>query len=259
MFGAKKKKEKEEQIKSAIEKIRSLYIQYSADYGKGQSLLEGFEQRLSAIKSLDGDLTRFVDDEYHMVNEMLAIAQKQQEKKEQLELKKQASIKISENSKAMDILDEKLARYHEFHIHADASNEMNRLFGSLIDFEQKYWQIIERAMRQVYPSITSSPRIALEPRVHEFCVLGVDGCPNRLGKYVALLNRQHQPLKEIDQEEKSCLVDVAAFLVTMIKEVNSLCSSEACDQQTIMELQPIISYLAQIQSDFRLRDFGKSN
>ena len=110
-------------------------------------------------------------------------------------------------------------------------------------------------IRKAYTSAMVSPRAAMESRLFQLCRPGADGVPPRLTRYRSLFERFPRNYREIDTEEKKCILDAAHFLHQITDTVKEMTSAEKLAASERQKLEQMREYVKDVIADFRLKDF----
>ena len=248
-----------EEIERARQRILQEYDHYIVRFMKSKKLRNDFEDRyLSALKSRM-DMSLFLHAELTTIVEL----QRKEEERISREHNRAADIAAKRKQQktgsfADQIINnnrEKIAKYPEKPVHPDASLEIQKLFGVMSEFEQKYWPDIERSMRKVAPSAFSGPRVALERRIFDLWSDIKEGVSPRLAAYVALFNRFPRNVRDIEREEQRFLVDSGYLLNDIYLEIGIIRTHDVLRVDERNYLEKMYEYVHTVIDDFRLNDF----
>ena len=277
MFGKNKEKNK---VDILLKEIRTDYETLVMHFSKSGSLGKQFEMRYRDAVEYRMNLLRFLGAEREAVKSMLGQAEDQQNadivkvkaEKSPVALQgksgKNATATIDNDKERVSYADrlikefaERIEKYPEIIIHPDAAFEMKKLFGALLCLEKDYWGFIDRVLRHTSGSKRFRESIDLEPEINRMCTVGTDGLPSALGTYYRLLERMPRNYRDVEQEEKRCLVNAAGLLKRMQMEIIRTMDIsggvlEAEDKHRLTEAKV---YIDGMIDDFRLKDLAKLN
>ncbi|MBN1685892.1 MAG: hypothetical protein JW852_04510 [Spirochaetales bacterium] len=252
----KRKRLSDSEIRSAVDKIRKRYGDYMVQFMKERSALDSFEERYIQAMRARLELALFLHAEMTAVEELIKKEQDRINAEEQKALR--AKVQKEESKSYADrILEEnrrRIVKYPPLQIHADASEEVERLFGCLITLERQYWPDVEKYMRSAYTASVLSPRMRLEQRIIGLCRPTADGLPPRLSRYRSLFDWVPRNGLEIEKEGKKCLLEAAFFLHDLsdvLKEMKESGNLQSYEQKNVDNL---LGYVHTLLEDFRLKD-----
>jgi hypothetical protein len=263
----KSKKLSESQIDEGIRIIRKLYDDYIIQYMKGVKIKNEFEERyLHALRNRM-DLSTFVGAETEAIRNLIkkeedltAIqirrAQKHiahpKEKTKEEPKEDFADRVIRENMK-------KIEKYPELFIHEDASIEIKKLYGTLNLLDREYWPLFDRALKSIYPSLYSGPRLLIESRMLELGRPSTTGVPPRVGSYQAQFMKFPRNYQAIDREEKQCILSAAFLLHLILSECEKALTSKDMKPEETADVEKMKEFVHTVIEDFRLKDLKENN
>ncbi len=256
-----KKKLSVQEIESIISKIRIRYNDLIVTYLLSPKIKKDFEDRLYQVRRAGVNPERFLGDE---INNIRTIEQSEKDKLNKIALKERK--KASENNKTdnrdkKDFADriiekmmEKIAKYPEIYIHENANPEIRKLFGTLIDFDSKYWGNYDRISKKYRAIKYNLSYMRLENSINEFSRIYKDDVPTRLLRYKSLLSSPFARTKDIEKEEKMAILEAAVLVNDLRNALSELDSSEDMPEQDSLDISDMIKHLDEINKDFRLKD-----
>jgi hypothetical protein len=253
----KRKRLSDEEIRKAVEKIRQRYADYMVRYQKPRNALNDFEERYISVLRVRMDLALFLHAEKEAVEQLID--------KEEQRIKSEAESvekKNLEHKKEQDFADRVIAenmnriqKYPRLSVHDEASEEVERLFGTLATIDKDFWPVLEVLIRKTYVSILISPRQRLEERLLALCGTGRTELPPRLSRYRSLFDWFPRNYLEIDKESKKCILDGAFFLHDFHDTLKEIRASEGLSVAERVSVEKMIEYVHIVIQDFRLKDF----
>jgi hypothetical protein len=252
----KRKRLTDAEIRAAVDKIRVRHKDYIEKYLKGRHTLDTFEDRYIEAMRARLDMAIFLHAEMTAIEDLIKAEQQRIEKEQQRaeQVKKHQTESLSFADKIIAEHRERIAKYPPIQIHAEASDELERLYGCLSTIEREIWPGVEKLMRAAYTSIVTSPRARLEERIITLS-RPVDGnLSPRLSRYQILLSRIPASVREIEKEEKSCLLDAAFFLHDLSEVLDEMKKSPNLDGGDKEDVDKMLGYVHNLIDDFRLKD-----
>ena len=258
-----KKKLNEQEIESIINKIRNKYNDLIVTYMLSPRLKNHFEDRLYQVKRAGVNPERFFRDEIYNIKQIEQSEKDKLNKAANAERRKAERDKQSRNSREekqdfadriIDKIMKKIEKYPEIFIHENANPEIRKLFGTLIDFDSKYWTNYDRISKKYRAIKYNLSYTRLENSINEFSRIYKDDVPTRLIRYKTMLSSPFARIKDIEKEEKMAILE-AAVLVNDLK--NALGELDDADHMSVNDFQDIAdmkNYLENIKDDFRLND-----
>ena len=273
MFGRNKKENK---IDTLLKEIRADYERLVVMHGRPKSIARQFDIRYRDAVEYRLNLLGFLETEREAVKSLL----EQSENKEKADKDQTASAKTApgktEGSPVSTFVDnseerisfadrliqefaDRIEKYPEIIIHPDAAFEMKKLFGALSCIEKDYWSTVDRIIRNMTGSKRFRDSIDLEPEINRMCIPGTEGLPPALGTYCRLLERVPRSYREIEREEKRCLINAAGLLGRLQMEIIRALDTgiNVLDEEEKMMLTEAKVYIDSMLDDFRLKDLAR--
>jgi hypothetical protein len=224
---------------------------------KGREALIAFEDRYIEAMRARLDLALFLHAEMTAVEELI---KKEQDRINAEQQKALRAKKRKEQSKSLAdrVLEEnrrRIEKYPPMHIHPEASDEIERLFGCLSTLERQFWPDMQKSMRSAYSSSMLSPRMRLEEKIIALCRSAAGGLPPRLSRYRALFDYSPRDFLEIEKEGKKCLLEAAFFLHDMNDVLVEMKKTGNLQNIELVNMEKFIGYVHNLLDDFRLKDF----
>ena len=228
-----------------------------ARYRKDRSALDWFEDRyISALRARMG-METFLHAEMNVIEE-LVLKEEDRIKSETAKIQKATEIRVKTRTIADKVIEEnreRILKYPRLTIHAEASEDVERLYGALGVVEREFWSDLEHTMRRAYTSIVLSPRARLEQQILRLCSANGKELPPRLNRYNAMFTRFPRNYNEIDKEAKNCILEAAFFLADLgdtLKEIDKVEMLPITERQKVAT---VMEYVHNVLNDFRLKDF----
>ena len=271
MFGINKEKKK---IDILLKEIRSGYENLVNSYSRPRSLGKQFELRFHDAIEYRLDLVSFLEAEKEAVKSLIdqAVNLKAAEKDKKPASSKRpsgkpAAARVNNSDERISFADrliqefaDRIQKYPEIIIHPDAALEMKKLFGALSCLEKDYWATVDRIIRNMTGSKRFRNSIDLEPDINRMCIAGTDGLPSALSTYYRLLERLPREYKDVEHEEKRCLVNAAGLLKKLQMEViKALDNGNMLEEEERIKLTEAKIYIDTMIDDFRLKDLARLN
>ncbi len=253
----KPKRLSDSEIRSAVDKIRKRYGDYMVQFLKERSALDAFEERYIQAMRARLDLALFLHVEMTVIEELLKKEQDHinTEQEKVLQKKNQQAQSRSLVDQVLEENRRRIAKYPPRHIHDDASEEIERLYGCLNTFERELWPDVEVYMRAAYTSSLLSPRMRLEAKIIALCRPGSGGLPPRLSRYRTLFDWVPRNTREIETEGKKCMLDAAFFLHDLSDVIMEMKKSGNLEPYELENVDKLLGYVHTLLDDFRLKDF----
>ena len=252
----KRKRLTDSEIRSAVDKIRKRYGNYMVQFLKGRTALDSFEDRYIQAMRARLDLALFLHAEMTVVEELIKNEQERIDAAQQKErrVKKRQEENQSYADRVIAEHRRRIAKYPPLPIHTEASEEIERLFGCLCTLEREFWHDVETYMRSAYTTSVLSPRMRLEQGIIGMCRPSVEGLPSRLSRYRSLLGWTPRNWREIEKEEKKCLLEAAFFLHDLSDVLVEMKKSGNLANHEQNNVDNLLAYVHSLLDDFRLRD-----
>jgi len=248
------------EIEKAAEKIRKKYNDIIVSYMLSPRIKEGFENRYNEIKKYGFDPLRFLNDE---INALKEIEQKEKEKinnaakSTNIEPDKnedKETVKKDFADKILEELFKKIEKYPTFFIHNNANKEIEKLFGTLIEFDKNMWKTYEDIAKKYRINKYDISFVKLEKMLNNFTRVYSGDVTVRLLQYKNMLNSPFTQTNNIDKEEKFCILE-CSFLIKMLTDtIKGLINYPGILQNEKEKLQKLVEYLDTMVDDFRLKD-----
>ena len=254
------KKLSSDEIDRIAEKIRKMYNNLIVSYMLNPSIKIGFDARYSEIKKFGVDPTRFFNDEIISLKEI-----EQKEKEKINKAAKSVNITPDKNTnketdkkdfadKILDAIFKKIEKYPSFFIHQNANKEVEKLFGALIDFDKNKWKTYEDIAKKYRVNTYDLAYTKLEKMLNNFTRVFSGDVTVRLLQYKNILNSPYTQTKNIDKEEKLCILECAFLIKMLVDTTNSLLKYPGILKNEKEKLLGLIKYLDTMVDDFRLKD-----
>lgn len=245
-----------QEIQNAVEKIRKGYDDYIIRYIKPPRLRQGFENRYWEALQSRIDISAFLKAEIEVLQELMAKEEERKSVEEAKKIQKENIVPERKNfaDRIIEELKGRIIEYPDAPLPPEASFEIKKLFGMLMQFEQEHWPKGNKILRLLSPSIYSEPRRSLEEKVF---LLGSSGrlpYPLRAQRYTSVLSRFPRDYTALEREEKSCIVEAAYLLHDLEREFSDASKSESLNEADKAVLASVLSYINSVLDDFRLRD-----
>ncbi len=245
------------EISEAVKKIREKYDEYIYKYFKPKTLKGAFEERyINALKSRV-DISSFLLAEISVIEELIA---KEEERVAKNPLRRRET-EAPKKSFADRVLEENMKRiekYEDIVIHPDANIEVRRLLGALNELDIKYWGPLTSVLRNTSYSMNSPGMINLESQLRYLGNLTDAGVPQRLERYLSMLNAFPRDYHAIDREEKEYILEVSFFLHDLVDILNVVRENyQDAGNVNLDDLEKIMDFINGIIEDFRLKDLKR--
>jgi len=243
-----------EEVAKILKKIRKQYNDYIVNYMMPTRLKEEFEKRYYFAAKYKENLSIFFKNEIEILNELIKIEEEKniQKKKDKdlIERKRQRTKEGGFADKVLRELEEKIKHYPEININPDSSVEVRKLFGALKVFEDAHWNSISR-----YIKVTSPMGRMIDHLENDLWqLLGTERRNSPiLDKYLLLLERPGENLKNISYAEQECIKQVAFFFNELLELYRHSQSISKPPNNAVDGY----NYASQIVYNFRLTDFKK--
>ncbi len=276
MFGKNKEKNK---IDLLLKEIRGEYDKLVMNYSRPRSIAKQFDLRYHDAVEYRLDLMKFLEAEREAVKTLLEQAENRINTEKTVvkpargasgrsTAGKPASTVVENTEERISFADrliqefaERIEKYPEIIIHPDAAYEIKKLFGALSCVEKDYWSTVDRIIRNITGSKRFRDSIDLDPEINRMCITGTEGIPSALGTYHRLLERLPRDYKEVEREEKRCLVSAAGLLKKLQMEIIKALDSGSgnLEDEEKQKLTEAKVYIDGMIDDFRLRDLARLN
>jgi hypothetical protein len=242
------------EVELAIEKILKRYDEYIYRFFKSPRLKTAFEERYFSAVRNGLDLSRFLAVEISVIEELI--------KKEEANLQKEpvrtAAPRKDFADKVLEKLRERIEKYPDVRVHKDANPEVRRLVGALSDLDQSFMPDLHDALKNTNYSFNSQVMMNLDSQLRSICRSSNEAVPQRLTRYVTLLNVFPRDYKAIDCEEKAYILESSFFLHDLLDILMQVRSDyEGLDDRERSKLETVVRKLEGIIEDFRLKDFKR--
>jgi hypothetical protein len=244
-----------EEVAKTLKKIRKQYNEYIVSYMMPTRLKEEFEKRYYFAAKYKENLATFFKNEIEILNELIKIEEEKNiQKQRDLELVEKKRQRTKEGGFADKILrdlEEKIKHYPEIDINPESSIEVRKLFGALKIFEDEHWNSISR-----YIKMTSSMGRMIDHLENDLWQLLGSERRNSpvLDRYLFLLERPGENLRNISHAEQECIKQVSFFFNELL-DLYRHSSTISSPPNNAVEGY---NYASQIVYNFRLADFKKN-
>jgi hypothetical protein len=254
------KKISSDEAERVAEKIRKKYNELIVSYMLAPRIKDGFEERYNEIKKYGVDPARFLTDEIKSLKE---IEQKEKEKinnaaksikPEPDKDKNKETDKKDFADKVMEDILKKIEKYPTFFIHDQANKEIEKLFGTLIDFDKTMWKKYEDIAKKYRVNKYDISYVRLEKMLNNFIRVFSGDVTVRLVQYKNILTSPFSRTNNIDKEEKLCILECAFLIKMLIDTINGLANYPDILKEEKDKLLTLVKYLDTIVDDFRLKD-----
>jgi len=244
------------EVEHAIEKILKKYDEYIYRFFKSPRLKTAFEERYFSAVRNGLDLSRFLAIEIGVIEELI--------KKEEENLQRQPPAR-SDGAPKKDFADrvleklrERIEKYPDVRVHKDANPEIRRLVGALTQLDRDYLPELHDALKNTNYSFNSQVMLNLDSQVRSLCGSSSEPVPQRLTRYVTLLNVFPRDYKAIDREEKAFILESSFFLHDLLDILVQVRSDYGTlGERERRKLDTVVGRVEMIIEDFRLRDFKR--
>ncbi|MDC7235482.1 MAG: hypothetical protein PQJ58_19795 [Spirochaetales bacterium] len=251
MFKRKKNdKLSDKEIQAALERIRKTYDDYIISYMTPIDEKTGFEDRYITALHARVDLTRFINEEIQHLQNLIRDKEDEKERRKQAPPKKNQAIKKGFADKIMEELEQKIAHYPELDFHEEASVEVKKLYGALIELDKQHWAILSSFIRKVHSSTVS---YNLENRLLRMTTVGGDHVPPELERYLFLLKQKGKYSTELFREAQEC-IKRASFFLHELRHILIECQDRGLMDESV---EIAYNFVENIISDFRLKDLKR--
>ena len=222
-----------------------------------------FEERLYQVKKAGVNPERFFSDEILNIKKIEQAEKEKLNKAAEIERRKAEKAKKLEDNvtKKQDFADrviermmKRIEKYPEIFIHESANPEIRKLFGTLIEFDSKYWTNYERISKKYRAIKYNMSYIRLENSINDFSRIYKDDVPSRLIRYKTLLSSPFARIKDIEKEEKMAILEAAVLVNDLKKALTEIDDSEEMSVQDFQDIADMKHYLEEVKNDFRLND-----
>ena len=244
-------------MRGYIDKIRKRYADFSVEFTKGTHALRAFEDRYIQALRRRMDMATFLHVEMTVVEDLIKTekeklikaANREIKTKEKQEEKKDFADRVIEENRR------RIAKYPPIHIHKHASEDVERLYGTLSAISSQFWADIESFIRKSYPSAINNPRRRLEERILALCDTMHGGLPTRVSRYKSLFDWKAPDSPEIVKEERKVLLDAAFFLYDLTDVFAEMLNSPNLEPWEHESVEKMRRYVHTVIEDFRMREF----
>lgn len=263
LYNTMAKKITETELENAIAKMRQKYNDIIVTYMLSPQLKNGFEERLFTVRLTNYNILRFLTEE---LKDIRLIENREKEKINLNALKNIAKIGEKETSaengqdkkdfadKIIEQMMSRIEHYPDIFIHKNASKEIEKLFGTLIEFDVKHWSVYGKYAKKYRVNKYDADYSQLESMLNNFTRIYKGDLPSRLSRYRSMLDSSFIFSKDVAREEKSCIVDCAVLISALRKMLGSLISNQELLPEEKEKLSEIDKYLDLMAENFRLRD-----
>lgn len=256
-----KKKLSDQEIEAIIRKIRNKYNDLIVSYLLSPRLKEHFEDRLYQIRRAGFYPERFLQDEILNIkkieqNEKDRLNKTAEENRIKAEKKKKAENPVKQDfaDRVIERIMQQIEKYPEIFIHDNANPEIRKLFGTLIEFDSKYWTNYDRLSRKYRAIKYNISYIRLENSINDFSRIYKDDVPSRLIRYKSMLSSPFSRTKDIEKEEKMAILEAAVLINNLQKALSELDDTEKMASDDLKSIADMKVYLDNVKKDFRLND-----
>ena len=245
------------EISSAVKKIREKYDEYIYKYFKPKTLKGAFEERyINALKS-NVDISSFLLAEISVIEELIAREEKRV-LQDPLRRKEPSTPKKSFADRVLEENMKRIEKYEDVGIHPDANIEVRRLLGALNELDIKYWGALAGVLRNTAYSMNSPGMINLESQLRYLGNLTDTGVPQRLERYLSMLNAFPRDYHAIDREEKEYILEVSFFLHDLMDILDVVYENyQDVSNIDLEDLKRIMDFVNGIIEDFRLKNLKR--
>lgn len=253
------KKITDTELEKGIVKVRQKYNDITVTYMLSPRLITGFDERLLSVRLNNYNVMRFLAEEIKAIKE---IENREKEKINLIAFEIDASAESGQGKKdfADKIIEQmmsKIEHYPNIFIHKNANQEIEKLFGALIEFDIKQWSVYEKYAKKYTVNKYNTEYSQLESMLNNFTRIYKGDIPSRLFRYRSMLDSSFVFSKDIGREEKACIVDCASLICALRKVLGSLISNPKLLSDEKEKLSGIDKYLDLLSENFRLRDIIK--
>ncbi len=237
------------EVDAALEKLRQGYDDYIIKFMLPMAEKRAFEDRYVAALHSRLDLTRFIKDE--MLHLERLNREQQEAPIEAARASAAAPRKTGFAERVMEEMEQKIESYPEMDFHEDASPEIKKLYGALLELDQKYWSLLSSFIRKVY---SSSVSYNLENRLLRMTAPAGREVPPELDRYYFLLNKEKSYAPELFREAQECIKRGAFFLHELRRILEEYKERQMMDEN----VEAAYNYIDAVISDFRLKDLRRN-
>ena len=258
-----KKKLTEQEIEAIINKIGNKYNDLIVTYMLSPRIKMHFEERLYQVRKAGVNPERFFGDEIQNIKKIEQAEKnklnKAAEKAKKAEMAKKAhqegnKVKQDFADRIIEKMMKRIEKYPEIFIHESANPEIRKLFGTLIEFDSKYWTNYERISKKYRAIKYNMSYLRLENSINDFSRIYKDDVPSRLIRYKTLLSSPFARIKDIEKEEKMAILEAAVLVNDLKKALMEIDDSEDMEIQDFQDIADMKHYLEEVKNDFRLND-----
>ncbi len=256
-----KKRLNDQEVEAIIGKIRKKYNDLIISFMLDPVIKTNFEKRLLQVRKAGVNPERFFNDE--IIN--IKTIEEGEKNKINRQAEKNRRISRGKNDEAKkekkdfaDRMIEKIMKqienYPEIFIHENANPEIRKLFGTLIDFDSRYWTNYDRITKKYRAIKYDLSYVKLENSINDFSRIYKDDVPSRLIRYKSMLSSPFSRTKDIEKEEKLSIFEAAMLINSLqnaLADIDDLDGILTDDKESIFEMK---KYLEKIKNDFRLKD-----
>jgi tetratricopeptide (TPR) repeat protein len=242
------------EIDKTVEKIRRRYREYAERFGKSDSAGQAFDERYyAALRSRNSDLATFVVAEAGAVEELFQRAEEEQRKARESDAR--PAVRHSGAADRMiSGFKQRIAKYPKIPVHAEANEDVSRLYGALWVIDRELWPPVDRLFRTIYPSFQAGPRNDLESRLYGLTSSQNGRLPSALERYQYLLQRTPKDYTEVEKEQHRCILEASFFLHDLLDALHNLRWEKSTHTTQTGDVDRGIEFVKGVIDDFRLRD-----
>jgi len=225
------------EITRTIEKIREQYNHYIVRFGKNLEMKRRFENRLMEADQKRKDMTLFLGVEVQIVSELI---QREEEKQRQEEIDGEKPTRIQKQ----------ISSYPSLTLHPEASEDVEKLYGTLQWFHGKIWEELKKGLIKRLPQKTLRD---LEMELEELLPYK-DQLPKEILHYQRLLSSPTATLSQVSNQQNA-LIKTASFFLHRLYELVLRIQQELNIQGVEGRFyDKTLTFLKQTILDFRLKD-----
>ncbi|WP_037570945.1 hypothetical protein [Spirochaeta cellobiosiphila] len=240
-----------------LDKIRSEYNHLVVRYGKSPRLKSAFEDRYYEALRKRLDLPTFFKAEwevahaYNEVEEFKKTVKVKQKEKEPPKKKKPTKPFVE---RVLDELRSRIVKYPRIHIHEESSEDMERLYGAITQFDKEYWSELDNVFRDYYPIRQFRPTSKVETMLVNLSSPSDGSLPRNLDKYVNMLNNDNISLSIITKEHKRCILEASFFFHEVRNFIYEFQNDQNLEETDSLKVKKVLTFVEQVLDDFRLKD-----
>lgn len=243
------------EVELTIEKILKRYDEYIYRFFKSPRIKTAFEERYFGAVRNGLDLSRFLAVEISVIEELI---KKEDQKLQQEPARAGAPRKKDFADNVLEQLRRRIEKYKDVRAHRDANPEIRRLVGALTDLDASYMPELHDALKSTNYSFNSQVMMNLDSQLRSLCSSSGEPVPQRLTRYVTLLNVFPRDYTAIDREEKTFILESSFFLHDLLDILLQVRSDyESLGQTERKKLDSVVERVEGIIEDFRLKDFKR--